>query len=147
MLNRRQYHILDERSAFFQLIVQFLTLIATFCGCPCVIFQLPFFAVAEWIIKKPRVVSHNKVYCPAVFCIRTGIFTGAGSFFACEANLGVFEFCSALYGFGAVPVHSVSFTAYGDTVIADGDIILVDGWSAAFAEAVFVIRHGVMGGI
>ena len=98
------------------------------------------------------------MYCPAIFRIGAGIFTGAGRFSACEADLGTFEFRPALYGLGAVPAHGMPSAAYGDAVIVDGEIILVDGRSATFtvkiderrdaiAAAVFVIRHGIMGRI
>ena len=65
---------------------------------------------------------------------------------------------SALYEFGAVPAHGMPFPAYRDTVIVDGEIVLIDRWPAAFAvkvdewsnfvfATVFVISHGIMGGI
>lgn len=84
--------------------------------------------------------------------------TGAGKDFASETYFRAFEFRPALYGFRAVPTHSIPFTAYRDAIIVDGEIILVDGRSVAFAvevnewrnavvAAVFIINHGIMGGI
>ncbi len=98
------------------------------------------------------------MYCPAVFCIGTWIFTGAAWASARKADFRALEFCPAFYGFGAVPAHSMPFTAYGDTVIAYGEIVLIDGrpaalavevneWCNAVIAAEFIISHGIMGGI
>lgn len=98
------------------------------------------------------------MYSPAVFCIGTWIFTGAAGAAARKADLRAFEFSPAFYGFGAVPAHGMPFTAYGDPIIVDGEIVLIDGRPAALAvkvnercnaviTAVFIISHGVMGGI
>lgn len=98
------------------------------------------------------------MYSPAVFCIGAGIFTGAVGASASKADFRAFEFCPAFYGFGTVPAHGMPFAAYGYAVIVDGEIILIDGRPAAFAikvnewrngvsAAVFIISHGVMGGI
>lgn len=45
------------------------------------------------------------MHCPAVFCVGTGIFTGTVGASADKTDFRAFEFCSALYGFGAVPVR------------------------------------------
>ena len=98
------------------------------------------------------------MYSPAVLCIGAWPFAGAGGFSASETDFRAFEFRPALYGFRAVPAHGMPFMAYRDAVIVDGEIILVDGRPAALAvevnegsnavaAAVFVISHGVMGGI
>lgn len=98
------------------------------------------------------------MYCPAIFCIGAWVFTSAVWGSTGKADLRAFEFRSAFYGFGAVPAHGMPLPAYRDTVIADGEIVLIDRGPAAFAvkvdewlnsvfAAVFVISHGVMGGI
>ena len=98
------------------------------------------------------------MYSPAIFCIGTWIFTDAVGASSHEADFRAFEFRPALYGFGAVPAHGMPVAAYGDAVIVDGEIILIDGRPAAFTvevnkwrnaviTAVFIISHGIMGGI
>ena len=149
-------HLGRAVSAVFQFIVQFLTLITAFRRCPCIVFQLPFFAASGRVIEKPRVVGHDKVYCPAVFRIGTWGLTGAGRFPACEADPGALKFCPALCGFGTVPAHDMPLRTYRHTVIVDGKVIFIYGRTApadiqvdkrdnAVAEAVFIVRHGVMG--
>lgn len=98
------------------------------------------------------------MYCPAIFCIGTWIFTGAVWASARKADFRAFEFCPAFYGVGAVSAHGMPFTAYGDAVIVDSEIVLIDGrpaalaievneWCNAVITAVFIISHGAMGGI
>ena len=104
----------------------------------CVIFQLPFFTAPWRVIKKPGVISHDKMHCPAVFCIGTGIFTGTVRASAGKTDFRAFEFCSALYGFGVIPAHGMPFPAYRDAVIVDGEIAFIDRRPAAFASNPFV---------
>ena len=148
-------HLRRMVSAVSQFIVQFLTFIAAFRRCPCIIFQFPFLTAPWRIIKKPRVISQDKMYSPAIFCIGTWIFTDAVGASSHEADFRAFEFRPALYGFGAVPAHGMPVAAYGDAVIVDGEIILIDGRPAAFTvevnkwrnaviTAVFIISHGIM---
>ena len=98
------------------------------------------------------------MYGSAVFCTRAWIFTGTVRFPAGKADLGAFKFCSALYGFRAVPAHGMSFTAYRDAIAVDGKVISVSGRASpvgvevnerddAMATAVFIVRHCIMGGV
>lgn len=70
-------------------------------------------------------------------------------------DFGAFELCSPFGRFCAVPAHGMAFPAYRDTVIADGEVILIYRRSSPvgievnegnnpMATAVFIVRHGIM---
>lgn len=95
---------------------------------------------------------------PAILCIRAGMFTCAGRYTLGETDLGALKFCATLCGFRSVPAHAEAFAADRDAIISDGEIILVNRWSATLAievnegpdsmiTAVFVVSHCIMCGI
>lgn len=84
--------------------------------------------------------------------------TGACRAATCKADFGTFELCSAFFGFGTIHAHAEAFFANGNAVLSDGEIVLVNRRSAAFAiqvdkglyallRAILIIGHGIVGGI
>ena len=95
---------------------------------------------------------------PSIFRIGAWIFTGAGDAAACEADPGAFKLCPSLRRLCSIPAHNMACPAYRQTVIIDDEIVFVNRRPSAFAveinkrcdamfPAVFIIRHGVMGGV
>ena len=95
---------------------------------------------------------------PAVFSSRAWIFTGTGHSAACKTDFGAFELCPSLCRLGPVPAHGMPLRTYRDAIAAYSEIILVYGRASpvgievnerddAMSAAVFIIRHGIMGGV
>ena len=103
----------------------------------------------------PDKLEDDKVYSPAIFCVRTWIFTGSGYTAPGKADLWAFELCPSFCGFGAFPAHDMALPANRDTIIVDCKVIFVYGRPSPVSiqvnerndpmvTAVFIVRHGIM---
>lgn len=130
--------------------------VAAFRGSPGIVLQLPKLRIPGRDVEESGIVFHGKMYGSATFGVRAGSMAETGLSAAIHARAA--ELGAMLRYFYAVMAHFKTGHADRDAVVVNGEIILVFEFYAplfvqsnkrddALSAAVFVNRHGVMGGV
>ena len=136
-------------SAVFQFIINFLTFVIAFRRNSCIIFQFSFFTATWRVVKKSWIIFQNKMNIPAIFGIRTGVFTSAFWWATFAGDFRTEVFGTPLFRFYSRLFHVESFWAQRNTILINRRSVAfpvqVDKGCYAIAFAILIIRHGIMG--